>query len=515
MYPSDSYLGFTLRFYQKRALDDIIQRVTSAENGRRFLYAGPTGVGKSVIELAANDHLGTSFLITPRLEIITGMLQKKGHKDVADWSLNRLIETAYSYRISTPVRFRNLLAKGEHKYSTDILIVDECHHEEADTYQQISAYLPRLKWVGLTATPFRGTPKSSKSFLDRWEDTIRWIIRVPEAIRAGVIALPNVYFWPICNDDEIEVVNGEFRAVSAEAEGVSRLGSLVDNIKRANWYNGVEFDKATMVAVSTQDMVNDLVERLNAAGLPAIGVTQDTVRALRNKYFADCENRKLILVQIDVVSEGVDLKIDRLIDYKPTMSPVRWKQQIGRIERPGGIKEYYCTNRNLERFCYLYEGMIPPAYVAQAQQVFGAPTKRSGVRAFGMEEIGRFKPSKIEFKNGCVGELYTLFSIDRTEDGSTYTKTEYSVLVHPSHDILYGKKVTINDNGSPKYSPWVRVDALPDLTGYQSISNQQLTEKQIAKWNQCAAAYGLDASKPPTRKTIQALFLLMNTGCKV
>ena len=41
----------------------------------------------------------------------------------------------------------------------DLVIIDEAHHQNADTYQQIIKFFTDAKIVGLTATPFRSDGK--------------------------------------------------------------------------------------------------------------------------------------------------------------------------------------------------------------------------------------------------------------------------------------------------------------------------------------------------------------------
>lgn len=509
---------FKLRDYQERAVRDMVKR----EKGGRYLYAGPTGCGKSIVELEALSQMPEALLVTPRLEIIAGMLDKQG-VNCNGFSDAKLAEVALDYRITTPIRLRNKLAKGNLEWLPDTIIIDEAHHSIADTYQDVTAFLPGRTIFGLTATPYRGTPRSTKDFYDLWNDEVTWIITLKKAAERGLISIPKVEVWPLVDDDLIQIVNGEFRTESVNDATRPHLVEVANRCRQflrevPEYYPGNhypsdfdrEWDMPTLFAVGSTALVLDLVDRLNTAGCPAVGVTQDTPRAERNRAFADCIAGRVAIVQIDVVSEGVDLPIRRLVDLRTTLSPVRWIQQVGRITRPGGISYYVCCCRNLERFAYLMEGMIPASKVGEAQQAFPLPTTRSVTRAIGLEGVGRFQAVEIPLDDGCLGQLYTLYSHDE------FRKTEWAVLLHPAvaDPLVAFKQNTKLDDGRVDYKVrWQKVNGLPsDLKGFASTPPGTLSEKQGIWWGKSAIYRGISPNANASRKNFQALAVLENTN---
>ena len=128
----------------------------------------------------------------------------------------------------------------------------------------------------------------------------------------------------------------------------------------------------------------------------------------RRAAFAATAARRAALVQVSVVSEGVDLPgLRRLVDCRPTLSPVYWLQCLGRIRRPVPSgeppPEYICTNRNLSRHCYLLEGMLPLAAVREAQGAFETPSRRMGIRVVGLVP-GLIVPSREEMPPEAVAK---------------------------------------------------------------------------------------------------------------
>src|SRR5436305_963140 len=98
-----------LRDYQQRGVQDAVDFLNAG--GERRCYAAPTGSGKSVIELAVLDAFPRSLLVTPRLEILAGMLEKKG-VPTAGLSEPALADAGLAHRITTPTRLRNRLRDG-------------------------------------------------------------------------------------------------------------------------------------------------------------------------------------------------------------------------------------------------------------------------------------------------------------------------------------------------------------------------------------------------------------------
>ena len=65
-----------LRPCQEAAVQDALAFLASAKPGDKKLYAAPTGSGKSIIELAVQRQAPYAWLVTPKVEIIMGMMNK-------------------------------------------------------------------------------------------------------------------------------------------------------------------------------------------------------------------------------------------------------------------------------------------------------------------------------------------------------------------------------------------------------------------------------------------------------
>ena len=514
---------FTLRVHQTAFLDHVLPRIHSDETGKKYLYSSPTGSGKSLMFLSVVARDPYAWGITPRIEIISDMLTKCGG-DVKGLSTEAIVDLALQYRITTPIRMRNMLAKGTFPVEPRNiwrLVCDECHHFPASTYGEILAYIPWVSVVGLTATPFRGTPKGTKEFLDMWDEYTP-IMNIPQASELGFISVPEFEIWPLVDDDLITVVNGDFSASASADATASRYTELVDRIESAGMvgvtpyfepqtaddsppHRGeVEWNVPTLFAVSTTEQANTLAEYLNSANMPATAITQGTSRTERSEAFAACLRGETAIVQIDVVSEGVDLAIRRIIDLRPTFSPVRWLQLVGRATRPGGVSTYICCCRNIERHAYLFEGMIPSATIAAAQQAFGSPSARSGSRVVGIEGLGRFQAASVHFADNTVGAIYCLYSVEGAH------KREFGVVLHPaSAEPIYAEKIsTMKEDGTRDWGKWKAIEAIPDVQGFASTPPKTVTDKQKESYTRSGRRWGLNTQVEVDRKSIQAYFIL-------
>jgi hypothetical protein len=269
-----------------------------------------------------------------------------------------------------------------------------------------------------------------------------------------------------------------------------------------------------MVAVPSREIAYLLHSTLLGASVPSAIVTGDTSRADRERAFQQCVDRQAVLVQINVVSEGIDLPIRRLIDLRPTLSPVYWLQLVGRITRPvregEAAPEYMCCCRNLERHCYLFQGLVPLTEIRQAQQAFSTPSKRSGARALGLEAVGRFKATELPLVDGSTGQLYCIQVVEGTQ------VRQYAVLVHPAAaEPLCATRINQRVSTGTRWGRWEQCPVPTITNGFASVTAGQPSEKQLAWWTRSAKRYGLDSTATVTRRQFAALPVLADLGLKL
>lgn len=496
----------TPRDYQSETVAEAAAWAMAAKPCDRLLYSSVTGSGKSVMELMLLAILRTWWLITPRIEILAGMLEKLG-EPVQGASEAMLIAMGGAHRIALPTRLRNAMLRGEHDAPAG-LILDEAHHDGCDTWEQVASLTGDAPRIGFTGTPFRGTPRATAKFLEAWGKP-RVILDYPQAVARGVVSFPRCQVVPLVDDDKILVRNGQFEVSGVNAETASRLLEAVRLCRQ--WHCGHCWDRATMASLPTTELARQFAELLCSQGTPASCVTAATSRAARDQAFSDCVGRHRLLVQVNVVSEGVDLPIRRLVDLSPMISPVKFLQQLGRIMRPSDEPPHYVgTNRNLLRHGYLLSGCLPPSAMAEAQQAFAGPGQRSVARVVGLEALGRLKAAELPLAGGLTGHMYVVAAVEGAQ------VTEYCALAHPLQErVIWASRDNARTDGKTRYGRWRVCEPPEDLAGFASLPPSPVTPKQEAWWRRSASRHGLDPDAKITRKVFAALPVLSDLRCSI
>jgi hypothetical protein len=498
-----------LRPYQQVAFNHAMNWFSTAKHGQKIVYEMPTGTGKSYIEKELLSALPDALLITPRIEIQAGLLEKMG---VTGVPLGEVTGIAESHGIYTPIRLRNVLSRGIIQQPGK-LIVDEGHHGTADTYELLDYLTGQVPSCAFTATAFRGTPKATAAFQKRWGRPVV-IMAFGEAAREGVLSTPKCRIVPLIDDDTVEVCNGEFIVTQLD----SAIGGVIPQIVKLSWdwqlSGGGAWDRPTMYTVPTVKSAYDLATALHNSGIPTQVVTGETPYPVRQAAFKLCVECEAALVQVNVVSEGVDLPIRRLIDLRPTLSPVLWMQTFGRITRPvrSGEEspEYVCCCRNLLRHAYLLDGVIPSVVIAECENSFGGVGIRGGLRVLGFEGLGRFKATELPLLDGTTGLLYAVSAVEGQR------VTQYCVMSAPNRaETLIAKRERGYGANWDRSNRWIRCDMLPDLSGFASIPPTPLTEKQNAWWKRSAATRGLNPEATVNARSFQAMPVLFDIKGKL
>lgn len=493
---------YKLHDWQQASCDLDIQHIKQAKRDEAALVGSPTGTGKSIMQLYVQSQLPNCWIITPKVEIVIGMLDKLGI-NTSKMSKQKIEDKAFSLQICTPIRLRNMLMAGK-----DIKIRskldDEGHHTTAETHVDLDTLL-RVPSVLYTATPFRGTPKQTKLLRDKCGPP-RWAITYQDAAAQGYINVPICSTQPLVDDDKIEIVNGEFVLESVSSLYNNRLEDICRLIK---------LDKPTMISLPGHDMILNMERYCTKHKIPFASVVSETDNLTRQRAFKACIDCKAVLLQINVVSEGVDLPIRRLIDCSPTLSPVKWLQQLGRITRPSDdIAEYICTNRNIQRHAYLLEGLLPLDVIIQSQVVFPPPA-RAGVRVMGLECIGKFQPIEMPLASGITGHIYCVASADPSNSSNIIN---YAAIIHPAvADPIWATQIKVKKEWNAEtskwdmeYGKWERCEQPTDLVGFKSIPTGKITVPMENFWKASygAKAHGLDPKATVTKKNFQALPIL-------
>lgn len=462
------------------------------------MLASPTGTGKSVtmIEIQkALNHAGyLTFIVTPSLEIVRGLLEKQGVNTAV--SNGTLAKYGHKRGWYTPQKLANDVLHGRLTELPKVILRDEAHEDALGNINTdlLLSSLGNIVHIGFTATPYRATPKSTKNLRELYGEPVV-ALTIPKAVERGYMALPEFQVAPVCNDDVVKISGNDFKVSSVHAAYTNEIDLLGRTIEE-NWRWA-----PTIMSVTGANLMHAIGNELEKRGVPYRNVLAKTTGAERAEAYATAQAHGAVLLQIGVLTRGADLpKMRLLIDAQPTMSPVRWMQTVGRVCRPGAPSKVLVTNRNLARFSYLFEGLIPSEQIAAEQDAFDAPCNRSYARTLGLEAIGRFKPCHLALVKGGFA---TCYFVDSGNENGQFTT--YGFMFEPGDsEPLVAKQIRtytdeVNEWGAKKlkYSQWEACAMPGDLVGYSSVKKRPLTPKQVSYYNRVAGRRGF--SEPPER----------------
>jgi superfamily II DNA or RNA helicase/HKD family nuclease len=310
----------------------------------RNLVVSPTGTGKTVVaaldyrrlhQLDANlEHTPTLLFVAHRQEILR---QSVGtfRAVLNDHSFGELFVDG-----ERPTQWRHVFASVQSLSGRamrevdlsrfDVVIVDEFHHAEARTYQQLLERVSPRLLLGMTATPERTDGVDVR----RWFDgRAAFEMRLWDALDQRLLS-PFQYFGV---GEELDLSALTWRRGAYATEELSNL--LTGDDMRVNHvlrqvHEIVESPTAMRalgfcVSVAHAEF---MARRFADAGIAAEAVTGQTSSEDRAEAIRRLRTGALqILFTVDLFNEGFDVpEIDTVLFLRPTESATLFLQQLGR-----------------------------------------------------------------------------------------------------------------------------------------------------------------------------------------
>lgn len=230
----------------------------------------------------------------------------------------------------------NLEVEEQHTYIANNLVVHNCHHVSAKSYQQVIATLkaanPELKHLGVTATPERGDRKSLAATYER-ESANVGVLRL---IEEGFLCEPKVHGVKTSID---------LSWVSVHGAGGNRdynQQQLVAAVETSECFDLVVKthlekvgDRPTIAFVPSVAGAHRLAQLLQAKGISAIAADATTPKDERAQMLRDFRaGRYTALVNCALWTEGLDLpSLECCHLVRPTKSDSLYLQMVGRVLR--------------------------------------------------------------------------------------------------------------------------------------------------------------------------------------
>lgn len=339
---------FKLRPYQEECLCAIGDNINAGNRLQVIVLA--TGLGKTVIF----SHLphgvkkaGKKTLILAHREELLEQAKNKIEaispdlrigieqgKNIADHTEDDVIIAS----VATLGRKDSERIQRFNPEEFGLIIIDECHHAVASTYQNILEYFGANKQKGLvgkhpvvlgvTATPNRADNEG----LDQIFDLKTFEFNIIDGVKAGYLAKIKAYsiFTDVSLKD-VKTRAGDF--------AIDQLSDAVNNPKRnelvVDSYEEYLGDERGLVFAVDVQHAKDLCETFQMRGHKAeyiTGMTDKDERKNILKRFSEGDLR--VLVNINTLTEGFDEpKIRGVLMARPTKSGPLYNQMIGRGTR--------------------------------------------------------------------------------------------------------------------------------------------------------------------------------------
>ena len=231
---------------------------------------------------------------------------------------------------STNVTMANSLELFD-RYAWDYIIIDECHHAAAETYQKILNYFEPQFLLGITATPER---MDGGDVFRLFDQNVPYELRLRDAIINGLV-VPFKYYG--IRDELIEYGIKETKAYRfVEQFSDDRHIEFISNMIEKHRVQGqklkaLAFCRDISHAIRMSQAMEEYYHTAYLTGRNTIGERIRTYKDLQDDS-AELE----ILFTVDILNEGVDIPgVNMVLFLRPTDSQTIFIQQLGR-----GLRKY-------------------------------------------------------------------------------------------------------------------------------------------------------------------------------
>lgn len=333
-----------LRPYQTSSIDSL--RDNMRDGHIRQVLAAPCGAGKSVIavemiKLAVEKGSRCMFICERRVLVE----QFSKHLDAQGIDHGILMAKHWRWRPEAAVQVcsAQTLEKMEFWPAVDIVFIDELHAAMRKSVLNMIVTRPKLKIIGLTATPFH--PAIPKHFSE-----VVSVISMRELVDIGNLVPFRVFIAHEIDVAGVKTVAGEWKKDELEKRGQQIVGNIVaDYIRLSNEIFG-GYRKTICFSCGVNHGA-ELVQHFQEAGINSIQITykdSDEYKADVLADFARKDTAIQILVSTDILTRGFDqTDVEHIILARPLKKSFSSHvQMIGRGARSHPEKEFCIVQDN-------------------------------------------------------------------------------------------------------------------------------------------------------------------------
>lgn len=329
-------VGKKLYGYQKKAIDQIFDKLNSNSNNYNLLFQLPTGGGKTVIfsEIAKRyiqEERKKVLILTHRIELsrqTSSMLEEFGVKNKVINSKVKDIpdQKEFDCFVAMVETLNNRLQ--DDKLDLDdigLVIIDEAHY---NSFRKLFKYFSNAAILGVTATPLSSNLKLPMK--DYYNDLIVGN-SISQLIQNGFLSKATTYSFDVRLNMLKVGMNGDYTVKSSEMLYSSdlMLGTLL------NAYEQKSKGKKTLIfnnGIKTSQAVYDSFARHGYPIRHLDNTSNESERKDTLKWFKETDNA--ILTSVGILTTGFDEPtVESIILNRATKSLTLYHQMIGRGSR--------------------------------------------------------------------------------------------------------------------------------------------------------------------------------------
>lgn len=454
-------------FMQRKALKEL-NRYRAMGVGRALVVAA-AGSGKTY--LAAFDAL--NFNPKRLLYIVhEGSILKKSLETFQDVFGNNVTYGIYSgtskesdadFVFATNVTMSNTLELFS-KNEFDYIIIDECHHATAETYQKIISYFEPEFLLGLTATPER---MDNQDVYKLFDQNVPYELRLRDAIKNDLV-VPFHYYGIRDTLINYGLSSGEERRMIAQFANEEHCDFIYNQIEIHRQNGKLKALAFCRNITHARMMCEAMSEHYKTAYLTGRNDVGERIRAYNDLQSDTAELE--ILFTVDILNEGVDIPgVNMVLFLRPTESSTIFIQQLGRGLRKYNNKQFVTV---LDFIGNSYKRSVQIAFALSSlaenfvvEKRLMASLVKDNFSALGLEDCG----VKINIDDLSKEEI--LEYIDKENFNSIkYLKQDY-----------FNFKKYINAEYYPKHMDYLNNDCAPDIIRFMSVKT--LGKKNCSYYN--------------------------------
>ena len=306
----------------------------------------PTGSGKSYIafKLAEDNPTDNILWLGPSDYIFETQLANLS-KDAPDIRIDNISFMTYAKLMTAEM---DQIESLDYSY----IVLDEFHRCGAESWgkgvNRLIKTLPEAKTLGLSATHIRYLDNQRNMAEELFDNHIASFITLGEAIATGIIKAPVYVRAMYSYDEEIEKYHKwikETKSRGYKAKAMNYLEELKRTLEKANKledlfikYMNNPSGKYLVFCSNVrhmEEMITHVYEWFSGVNrdieVYKVSFQEPEAKVKFASYNSSQSSSLKLLFSVDMLNEGIHVvDVDGVILFRPTVSPIIYKQQIGR-----------------------------------------------------------------------------------------------------------------------------------------------------------------------------------------